>query len=152
MGFQNIGIITDSFYYKFHLFYFFRRRERARKKKYECSKCMYALPPFKPHFDPNEHNNYMKRWFIIETVIYYCPLHCGTFKYLGGHKLLNACTIFCPISRAECWMENYHKLSKFCFLGHQQSLYNKNLTKIDIFVPPEKCFCLPCATVTWWYI
>ena len=38
-----------------------RRRERARKKKYECSKCMYELPPFEPCFDPIENNKYVKR-------------------------------------------------------------------------------------------
>ena len=39
----------------------FRRREIARKKKYECSKCMYDIPPFTPHFDPESHNEFTRR-------------------------------------------------------------------------------------------
>merc|ERR1712198_684314 len=38
-----------------------RRRERARKKKYECSKCLYDLPAFNQTFDPNEHNKFIQR-------------------------------------------------------------------------------------------
>ena len=38
-----------------------RRRERARKKRYECSKCIYEIPPFTPHFHPETDNDYTKR-------------------------------------------------------------------------------------------
>ena len=39
----------------------FRRREIARKKKYECSKCMYDIPAFSPHFEPENHNEFTRR-------------------------------------------------------------------------------------------
>jgi hypothetical protein len=37
------------------------KRERAKKKTYETTECMYELPPFHPHFDPMVHNKYMVR-------------------------------------------------------------------------------------------
>ena len=37
------------------------KRERAKKKTYAPTKCMYHLPPFDPHFDPMVHNKFMVR-------------------------------------------------------------------------------------------
>ena len=53
--------IQDTHYNNMTSDFGFRRREIARKKKYECSKCMYDIPPFTPHFDPESHNEFTKR-------------------------------------------------------------------------------------------
>ena len=31
------------------------------KKKYECSKCIYEIPAFTAHFEPETHNEYKRR-------------------------------------------------------------------------------------------
>ena len=53
---------------------------------------------------------------------------------------------FTPLSGGEI-RKNFHKPSKFCFLGHQQSFYQQKYYKNWHFLAIEKCLCPPCATV-----
>ena len=48
------------------------KRERAKKKTYAPTKCMYHLPPFDPHFDPMVHNKFMVRYVCsVWTCFFY---------------------------------------------------------------------------------
>ena len=46
------------------------KRESSRHPSYDTNKCLYYIPPFHSHFDPNIHNRYFVRLVEDKLTVY----------------------------------------------------------------------------------